>query len=96
MTGIPEAFRADVEKAISLLKQIGCTEVYLFGSVPRDAFHNESDLDLAVRGCPADKFFYALGKLMTELSVPVDLVDLERDERFGGFLEKTGELFRVA
>ncbi len=30
---------------------------------------------------------------MTELSVPVDLVDLERDERFGGFLEKGEYLF---
>jgi hypothetical protein len=53
-------------------------------------------IDFAVRGCPADKFYYAVGKLLSELDHSVDLIDLERDTRFGDFLLTTGELIRVA
>jgi len=92
----PDPYQADIEKAISLLQQIGCTEIYIFGSVARGTSHDLSDLDFAVRGCPAEKFYYAVGKLISELSHPVDLIDLDRDIHFSQFLKENGDLVRVA
>ena len=96
MMDFPERYKADIEKAIFLLKQIGCTEIYLFGSVAQGTFNDSSDLDFAVKGCPADRFYYAAGKLLTELSHSSDLIDLERDKRFSSFLQENGDLVRVA
>lgn len=96
MPQFPQEYQADIEKAVQLLKQIGCTEIYLFGSVAQGTSRASSDLDFAVRGCPPDKFFYAIGKLLSELSRTADLIDLDRDTRFGRFLRETGELVRVA
>jgi len=92
----PEKYRLDIEKAIFLLKQIGCKEIYLFGSVAQGSYRDNSDLDFAVRGCPADKFYYAVGKLLSELNHSSDLIDLERDKRFSAFLQENGDLIRVA
>ena len=91
----PDPYKTDIEKAISLLQQIGCTEIYIFGSVAQGASHDLSDLDFAVRGCPAEKFYYAVGKLLSELSHPVDLIDLDRDIQFSQFLQENGDLVRV-
>ena len=54
-----------------------------------------SDLDLAVRGCPPRSFFPLLGELLTELEHSVDLVDLDRESRLVGFLQKHELLVHV-
>ena len=96
MKKYPADFQKDIDKAISLLKDIGCTEIYLFGSLVTGDYHDESDIDIAVKGCPETKFYYAVGKLLTELNHSIDLIDLERDENFSLFLQNSGELARVA
>jgi predicted nucleotidyltransferase len=91
---IPEAFRADVERAVQILRAGGCTDVFVFGSVAAgDA--EAADLDLAVRGCPPDRFFHLLGRLLMELDHPVDLVDLDVGGLFAEYLEQEGELVQV-
>lgn len=55
-----------------------------------------SDIDLAVRGCPKGKFFQLLGKLLIELDVPVDLVNLESRDPFAHYLTQEGNLLQVA
>jgi len=83
-------------KAIKILKEEGCEEIYLYGSIAEDRFDEESDIDLAVKGIPSGEFFRVLGRLMLELDHPVDLVDLENDEDFSRFLKEEGELIRAS
>lgn len=93
---IDSRFLADVAKAVAFLKDVGCTEVYVFGSAVTGKSTAHSDLDLAVRGIPADKFFQVYGELMFLLDHPVDLVDLQLQAKFGDVLLKSGEMLRVA
>ena len=49
----------------------------LFGSVADGTCHANSDIDLAVSGLGADRYFEALADLMEIFAGPVDLVRLE-------------------
>jgi len=51
----PPEFHADIRRAVEILKEGGCAEVHVFGSVAEDRVLEGSDLDLAVRGCPPDR-----------------------------------------
>ena len=86
----------DVEKAISYLKKIGCSEIYIFGSAVTGKANEQSDLDIAVRGIPAEKFFEVYGELMFLLEHKIDLVDLQLQEKFGQILLQSNEMLRVA
>jgi predicted nucleotidyltransferase len=92
---IPEAFRSDIERAVEILKEGGCSEIFLFGSLAEGRSRENSDIDLAVRGCPPRDFFRLLGRLLTELKHSVDLVDLDENSPFSRFLQKEGTLIRV-
>jgi predicted nucleotidyltransferase len=93
---LPEPYRTNVEKAVRILREAGCREVYLFGSLAQGEIHSESDIDLAVRGCPRGEYFSILGRLFFELEYPVDLIDLELQPDFAAFLESQGELKQLA
>lgn len=92
---IPEALREDIDRAVRILKEGGCTEVYLFGSVAKGKVRDGSDIDLAVKGCPTGSFFHLMGKLLMELERSADLVDLDSQDPFAEYLERRGELVRV-
>jgi predicted nucleotidyltransferase len=92
---IPEMYRLDICRAIEILKTGGCREVFLFGSLTTDQAKAESDIDLAVKGCPKGKFFSFLGQLLLELDHPVDLVNLDSQDAFAKYLEKEGNLLRI-
>jgi predicted nucleotidyltransferase len=94
-TSISDIFRGDIDRAVQILKEAGCTEVYLFGSVASGEIHAKSDIDLAVRGCPPGRFFHTLGRLMMELDHSVDLVDLDEPSIFVRYLLASGELVRI-
>lgn len=78
MDRIPEKYQSDINKAIAILKQEGCTDIYIFGSLVNGNFNEESDIDFAVTGLPDKKYFKVMGKLMLALENPFDLIDLER------------------
>ena len=92
---IPVEYRSDVERAVEISKAEGCREVYIFGSVAVGEMGPRSDLDIAVRGCPPERFYRLLGRLMDELSHPVDLIDLDVETGEAEFLEEEGELIHV-
>ena len=92
---IPVSHRHDVEKALEILKNVGCLEVYLFGSLVDGVVTPRSDIDLAVKGIPPEIFFKVLAKLIMQLEHPVDLIDLEEDNRFAKMLQREGNLRRV-
>lgn len=92
---VPEKYRADIEKAVQILKQSGCEEIYLFGSLIKDKTREKSDIDLAVRGCKPEHYFQILGELMMELEHLVDLINLDRDDDFAKYLIKEGDMVSV-
>jgi len=92
---IPAEYRSDVERAVEISKEEGCREVYVFGSVTVGATGPRSDLDIAVRGCPSERFYRLLGRLMDELDHAVDLIDLDVETRVAEFLEEEGQLVHV-
>lgn len=67
---IPLSYKKDIEKAVKILKEAGCTEIFLFGSIAEGNMKGASDIDLAVRGCPEGMFFRLIGKLTLELEHP--------------------------
>ena len=92
---IHTAFQPDLDRAVAILKDGGCSEVFLFGSLAEGRAHENSDIDLAVRGCPTGAFFRLLGELMFELRHAVDLVDLDAPDPFAQFLLQHGALKHV-
>lgn len=91
----PAEYAADIDRAVEILKAGGCREVHVFGSVAEGRTRVGSDLDLAVRGCPPQRFFSLLGRLLSELDHPVDLIDLDADSRLARFLDEHGLLVHV-
>jgi predicted nucleotidyltransferase len=92
---VPESYRKDIRRAVEILKEVGCTDVFLFGSLAAGKVRGKSDIDLAVRGCPPGEFFPLLGRLLLELDYPVDLVNLDRQDAFARYLEEHGELLQI-
>ncbi len=93
---VPVSHRRDLQEAITILKEEGCGEIYLFGSLVNGDHSEKSDIDLAVRGLQKRKYFRALGRLMLKLDHHVDLVNLEKRDRFSTLLLEKRELVRVA
>ena len=93
---LPPSYKEDIEKAIEILKNEGCKDIYLFGSLTKGNIKDGSDIDLAIKGCPSGKYFNLIGRLMVELDHSVDLVNLDKDEDFASFLDKEGELVYVS
>lgn len=94
-TQIPRSFREDVRRAVEILKEGGCKEVFVFGSLAEAAQTETSDIDLAVRGCPQGEFFGLLGQLLLDLEHGVDLVDLDDGSMFARYLTKKGHMLHV-
>src|SRR5512136_1500647 len=92
---LPETYRQNLHRAVEILRLAGCTEVFLFGSLATQRTRKNSDIDLAIRGCPKGKFFHVLGKLLLELDYSVDLVNLEGPDAFARYLEQQGELVQI-
>ena len=92
---VPEEIRRDVTRGVDILKSGGCREVYIFGSVAEGRVSSESDIDFAVRGCPANRFFKLQGRLLVELARSADLVDMDADPDLAAFLEREAVLIHV-
>jgi predicted nucleotidyltransferase len=92
---LPELYTKDIRRAVEILRGAGCTHVYLFGSLTAGKVRDESDIDLAVRGCRKGEFFHLLGRLLTDLDHTVDLVDLDSEDPFARYLEEKERLLQV-
>lgn len=62
---------------VSILVAAGVTEAWIFGSVAHGTPRPESDVDMAVAGCPPDRFYRLAAELERALALPLDLVDLD-------------------
>jgi predicted nucleotidyltransferase len=95
MTIFPEPFQQDINKAAEILKAAGCHECYIFGSISDGRADERSDIDIAVRGLPAERFFFVYGQLARQVKRPIDLVDLDDDSRFTRKLQRREAMMRV-
>ena len=88
------------EKAVmataNLLRSLGATQVFIFGSAARGELRPDSDVDLAVTGLPPQVYFTAVSKASDLLGRPVDLLDLDDSTPLVRYLLGSGELVRVA
>ncbi len=92
---LPVSYQQNLRRAVNILQQAGCTDIFLFGSLATGKIRNTSDIDLAIRGCSKGQFFQLLGKLIFELDYPVDLVNLDRADNFARYLEREGGLLQI-
>ncbi|NTU84256.1 MAG: nucleotidyltransferase domain-containing protein [Chloroflexales bacterium] len=91
----PASVQHDLQRAVAILKEGGCSSVFLFGSAASGTMHAGSDLDLAVRGCPPQHFFALLARLLSDLDHSIDLVDLDLPGPFVEALLSSGKLVHL-
>ena len=92
---MPAEYQNDLNTAVRILKDAGCSEGYLFGSLAKGAGHAKSDIDLAVRGIAPSAYFKVYGELALHLDRAVDLVDLDDRTAFSRRLSERGDWLRV-
>lgn len=85
----------EVLAAAKLLRSMGASEVFVFGSIVRGELRPDSDVDMAVSGLPANVYFAAISRASDILKRPVDLLDLDDDTPLVRHLLGSGELVRV-
>lgn len=94
---LPSRFKNDIEKAIELLKNEGCTEIFIFGSLAAGNYNDQSDIDIAVKGLQLSKFYEVGGKLLFLLDNNFDLIRLDDEQsNFAKLVKKNQVLIRVA
>jgi len=72
-----DRLRAALPGLAAMLAALGARRVVLFGSLAEGALHDRSDIDLAVEGLPAARYWEALATLAAAAPAPVDLVRVE-------------------
>jgi predicted nucleotidyltransferase len=86
---------ADRQMITDLAAKYALKGVFLFGSAASTAA-GYRDIDLAVAGVRPQDFFRLHGELLSRLSRPVDLIDLDEPNPFTRLLKEEGKLVRVA
>jgi predicted nucleotidyltransferase len=68
---------AALPAACELLRAHGVREAYLFGSTVGGHASRHPDVDVAVAGCPPERFYRLAAELERAFALPLDLVDLD-------------------
>jgi predicted nucleotidyltransferase len=92
---IPQKYRKDIDIATNFLKNEGCQSIYLFGSLVTGKIHQNSDIDIGIKGLPPEKFIRVYAKLDSNLSNIVDLVDFDENDKFYNLLNSLGEIVEI-
>jgi len=94
---LPEGYKKDIEKAVEILKNRGCTEVYLFGSLAHGNYHEKSDIDLGIKGLEGKLYFKTWSEIERAIGNRIDLVDFDgKGNDFAQFiLQEESELIQV-
>lgn len=94
---IPKEFEEDIKKAVKILSEAGCIEIYIFGSIANGKTNKNSDIDFAVLGLP-DGMYYKIGaKLNMVLEHEFDLIKIDdKEDSFSQFVSEKEVFIRVA
>jgi len=92
---IPSEYQKDIDIAINFLRNEGCQSVYLFGSLVTGKIHQNSDIDIGIKGLPPERFIRVYAKLDNNLSNTVDLVDFDENDKFYNLLDSLGEIVKI-
>jgi predicted nucleotidyltransferase len=92
---IPPKYQKDIEIATNLLKDEGCQSIYLFGSLVTGKIHQNSDIDIGIKGLPPENFFRVYAKLDNRLLNNVDLIDFDENNKFYNLLDSLGEVVEI-
>jgi len=92
---IPPKYQKDIETATNLLKNEGCQSIFLFGSLVTGKIHQNSDIDIGIKGLPPEKFFRVYAKLDKNLLNEVDLVDFDENNKLYNLLNSLGEVVEL-
>ena len=92
---IPEKYQEDIKKATNLLKNEGCKNIFLFGSMVTGKINEDSDIDIGISGLPPRNFFKVSACLDRELVNKVDLVDFDLHKEFYTLLNSLGEVVEI-
>jgi predicted nucleotidyltransferase len=92
---MPTTEKEAVLAAANLLRSMGASRVFVFGSLVKGELRPDSDIDIAVSGLPAKVYFSAVSRASDLLGRPVDLLDLDDDTPLVRHLLDSGELIRV-
>ena len=85
-------FEEEIELIITLSKEFGAEKVLLFGSCA-DSPEEARDIDVAVGGIPAERFFDLYGKILAAVKDEVDLLPFEDlDSYFTSRITETGKV----
>jgi predicted nucleotidyltransferase len=93
---IPQKYQADLQTATNILKQAGCSDVYLFGSLVTGRVNEFSDIDIGVKGLSAGNFFRTYSKLYLSMAHQIDLVDFDKNQDFYNLLKRLNEVEKIA
>jgi predicted nucleotidyltransferase len=92
---IPQKYRNDIETAKNLLKGEGCRSVYLFGSLVTGKKHDDSDIDIGVKGLPKGKFFETCAKVYFAMDNDIDIINFDTDTELYSLLNRLGEVVEI-
>ena len=95
VANIPQRYQNDIELAVDYLKSEGCSAIYLFGSIVTGKTHDDSDIDIGVKGLPPKKFIRTFSILNDKLSNKFDLVDFDINVPFFELLNSLGEVKKI-
>ena len=92
----PDPLVLDLEKAVRILKEEGCQEIYVFGSIATGRATEDSDIDIGIRQYPKERFFRIYARLMTDIDHHFDLIDFEINAQMFDLLSQIREVQRIA
>ena len=92
---IPLKYQKDIEIATNLLKNGGCQSIYLFGSLVTGKNHDNSDIDIGIKGLPKGKFFETCSRVYFAIDNEIDIVDFDSNDDFYSLLKRLGEVVEI-
>ena len=84
-----------VVQAARLFRDMGASQVFMFGSAAKGQLRPDSDIDMAVSGLPPRVYFSAVNQASELVGRPVDLMDLDDDTPLVRYVRANGDLVRV-
>ena len=95
LSNIPEKYRLDIENASICLKEEGCTEIFLFGSLVTGKYSDSSDIDFGIMGLSPRKYIRTYSKLNNIVKNRFDLIDFDENKDMYNLLLSIGEIEKI-